>query len=214
MSSLTIATLALYGAAALAAVVGRFWAIAGYLGAVLVTDGLRWAQVLLLPSPPGVRAGWWLVAWWGDVGLYTASLLMLPAMAVVVFGYKRQGALFATGAAWLLLTTACASGYPNLRGPALLRIYDLVELGAVVTSLGCVVAWWRSGRVLDDEGRSPAHLAGLALIAGPSATITLPWIGGDVLQDWSFIVAANAVTVGIALVFLLWGIINRKQLWA
>jgi hypothetical protein len=78
-------TFALYAAAALAAVVSRSRPVAGYLGAVLAIDAVRWTQALLLPSPPELRAGWWLVAWWLEVGLYVGSMLALPAMAVALF---------------------------------------------------------------------------------------------------------------------------------
>jgi hypothetical protein len=108
--------------------------------------------------------------------------------------------------AWLTLWLLIAGSYPDLRGPALLRIYDFVELGAIVVVLACVGAWIRSGRVID-EHRSPAHLAGLALIAGPAATNLVAWFpGGDVLEEWRFVVGANAVAVGTSLVLLLWGL--------
>jgi hypothetical protein len=289
VTPLALATLALYAAAGLAAVVSRSRPVAAYLGAVLAIDGLRWCQALLLPSPPELRTGWWLVTWWLEVGLYTGSMLALPAMAWVLFRARpraRARALTtsarrcaprtegqsgaspappATASAlsttsrpahrlvvpcppdrqrwpepesffgkillgWLLLTAWIAGSYPALRGPALLRVYDWIELGAVVVALTCVGWWTRSGFRNGDQNGSfrrqakhfralrvaiksptPAHLAGLALIAGPAATNLVAWFpGGDVLASWRFVVAANAVAVAAALVLLLWGLTRAR----
>jgi hypothetical protein len=280
MTPLALATLALYAAAGLAAVVGRSRPVAAYLGAVLAIDAVRWAQALLLPSPPELRAGWWLAAWWAEVGLYIGSILVLPAMAVALFRHRQEsnknsrlefGAVELITAAWLLLTTWIAGSYPDLRGPALLRIYDLVELGAVAASLACAGMWFQrllsfSARVSTEEhdarrippplpglpggpyrratvGRraypggsspgsglaalprcvpslgpaaaespSPAHLAGLALIAGPAGSCVLPWLTTDtVLDGWPCIVAGNAVAVATCLVLLLWGLTGARR---
>lgn len=227
MTALAAATLALYAAAAVAAVVSCSRSpqagqrpLAVYLAAVLVIDGLRWCQALLLEPPAGPRVGWWLVAWWAEVGLYLASILALPAMAVAVFlawawEWIGSSRWLPIAYAWLLLTALIASSYPDLRGPALLRAYDLVELGAVVVALAAVGAWFRSG--LLEQAPSPAHLAALALIAGPAGSCCLPWLTRDTALDgWPYVVAGNAVAVAAALVLLLWGLTRarRRRRWA
>jgi hypothetical protein len=203
MTALALATIALYAGAAIAAVLNRYRAVALYLGAVLAIDGLRWCQALLLPHAPELRAGWWLLLWWFEVGPYLASILALPMMAIALFSKSKR--LRYIPLLWLFATIVIAGSYPHIRGQAIMRIYDTAELFAVTVSFFCIGLWVRSGRVLV-EGRSPEHLAGLALIAGPAGSILLPMIGGDTLKDWRFIVAGNAVAVGIALVLLLWGI--------
>jgi hypothetical protein len=267
MTLLAALTLALYAAAGLAALVSRSRPVAAYLGAVLAIDALRWCQALLLPAPPELRAGWWLVAWWAEVGLYTASMLALPAMAWYLLGHGRshdemvrvraparapaegigavcrssspyrghhrarprahgrppkaargQGCGRAGSSApwrligvWLLLTAGIAGSYPDLRGPALLRIYDLIELGAVVVSVAVALRWIAHQASRPDRP-SPAHLAGLALIAGPAGSCVLPWLTADtVLDGWPYLVAGNAVAVAACLVLLLWGLTRARR---
>lgn len=146
MTPLQLTTLALYAAAAGAAVAlarrdRRAWPVAAYLGATVVLDGCRWLRALLLPSAEGIRTGLDLWLRQAEVGLYLASILALPAMAVVLYLRRGYRELPIVAAAWVFLATWIAGSYPELRGAALLRIYDLVELGAVVAALGCAGSW-------------------------------------------------------------------------
>lgn len=210
MTALAFATIALYAVTAIAAVLNRSRAVVVYLVTVLVIDCLRWCKALLLPNTQELRSGWWLLLWWIEVGLYLASILALPTMAIALFlKLDRCRYMYIL---WLTATVVIAGSYPSLRGQAIMRIYDIIELFAVVLSLFCACSWVRSERVLT-EGRSAEHLAGLALISGPIGAVSLPLIGGDMLKDWRFLVAGNAVSVGIALVLLLCGA-TRKRSWA
>lgn len=276
MTPLQAATLALYAAAAIAAVAltrrdPRHRPVAWYLCAVVALDGGRWVRALLLEPSPGPRVGWDLVLRHAEVGLYLASILALPALAVVVFGHdagradsrarreriprdlravgpgawlqdprslggavvrgagaeqaaddRHRGAAARPGRyqgaaailiAWLGLWSYLIADYPALSGAGLMRIYELVEVGAVLFS-GLCFARWLSGPRLLKEGLSPAVACTLALISGPAATVAAPWLTrGTTLETWPGIVAANAVAVGIALVLQLhWLLRGRRRL--
>jgi len=233
MTPLAVTALALYAAAAVAAVAtcrkkaasspaqDSCRLVVAYLIAVVLLDGLRWLRALLLEPATGPRVGWDLVLRHAEVGLYLGSILALPAMAVALFSEPgRHGDRWVTpvvlGSVWLHTWIWIASSYPDLRGAALLRVYDLVEAGAVVVSLGCAGVWLR--RLIRGEAEcSPAHLAGLALIAGPTASCCVSWLSrATVLDGWPYIVAGNAVAVAAALVLLLHGLLRarRRSTWA
>lgn len=104
MTHLQAATMALYAAALIAAVAlarrdSSCRPVAWYLGAVVVLDCCRWGRALLmghlvskLPGAHMPREGLALVLRSAEVGLYLASILALPALAVVVFGHHGEKA--------------------------------------------------------------------------------------------------------------------------
>jgi hypothetical protein len=94
-----------------------------------------------------------------------------------------------------------------------MRVYQLVEVGAVLFSGLCFVRWLSGPRLLR-EGLSPAVACTLALMSGPAATVAAPYLTrGTTLEAWPGIVAANAVAVGIALVLQLhWLLRARRRL--
>lgn len=145
-----------------------------------------------------------------------------PNGAVGVFGYLHNGAISIVSQirrcrfgpvllAWLLLTSYLIADYPALSGAGLMRIYELVEVGAVVFS-GLCFARWLSGPRLLREGLSPAVACTLALISGPAATVAAPWlVRGTTLEAWPGIVAANGVAVAITLVLQLHGLLRARR---
>ena len=119
----------------------------------------------------------------------------------------------AIAGAWLLLTAWLIADYPALSGAGLMRVYHLVEVGAVLFSGLCLFRWLRSGQLLR-EGLSPAVACTLALMSGPVATVAAPYLTRrPTLEAWPGIVAANAVAVGITLVLQLhWLLRARRRL--
>jgi hypothetical protein len=143
-------------------------------------------------------------------------------------------------AAWVLLTAWLVADYPELSGAGLMRVYELVEVGAVLFSGLCFARWLSGGMGLvnrysssgsrssrqnsiTDEAStnrpfrgslSPAVACTLALMSGPAATVVAPWlVRGTTLEAWPGIVAANAVAVGITLVLQLhWLFRTRRRL--
>jgi hypothetical protein len=196
MTPIAALTLSLYLAAAASAVAlarrdRRHRPVAVYLTAVVALDGLRWLRALLLPPAQGIREGWELWLRHAEAGLYLASILALPVVAVVVL--RPMARRWPIAAAWLALWLVVVAGYPELRSGALLELYGAVE----VVSAGAVVAlWWPHRRE-----RSPTLRCLEALAAGALATALLPWLSrhSDALAGWGDVVATNALAVGVVL---------------
>jgi hypothetical protein len=98
-----------------------------------------------------------------------------------------------------------------------MRVYQLVEVGAVLFSGMCFARWLsrvtRRTNCLQERILSPAVTCTLALISGPAATVAAPWLTrGTTLEAWPGIVAANGVAVGIALVLQIGALTRRRRL--
>jgi hypothetical protein len=213
VTPLQLATMALYVASAGAAVAlarrdPGHRPVAAYLTAIVGLDGLRLARAAVLPASDGPRVGWELLVRHVECGAYLASILALPALAVVLFCRWRVGPLVAAGGAlWLWL---CGS-YPELRGAGLMRIYQAVELGGVVLCGGCLAEYLRSPRLLI-EGAPVPILSGLALIAGTGAVTLIPRLTGEsLLESWPAVVATNATMLGVVLVLQLRQLLSRAR---
>jgi len=242
MTVLHVSLLALSGVAGVAAVAAarrdsRVRPVAWYLWIVVVLDLLRLALSAAQPPTDDVRSGWGLAARHGEAGLYLASILALPALAVCVFSAPKYSRCNSNDSAktmstsgpnpvtmWLKITnyswwSVAAAGlglwlfvvvaYPELRGDDLLSLYYAVELGGLLVSLLYLRRW------LFDSGRpapSPAAGCAIALLAGSIATAALPWATGrTLLEVWSEVVAINACMTGAVLLQLLQVLIRRRS---
>lgn len=203
MTTLQLLGLALYVAAGVVAVVlarrdRRHRPVAWYLVTIVAIDLLQLGRAALLPEATGPREGWQLLLRHAECGLYLASILALPAMAWGLFMKGRPVSMLVPGLfiwGWLI------GGYPDLRGEALMRLYDFIELGSVVASAGFFITWLRSERPAE-ERRSTPVMSGLALLAGTMAVTAMPALGhGSVLESWPIVVAANAAVVAMVLAF-------------
>jgi len=229
-----LALLLLYGAGLIAAWAQRVRPIAWYLGAVIALDLGRLARAAVLPPATSVREGWELVGRSAEAGLYLASIFALPALAVCVFrpsaipstwpiliDEKRHAVSklrdnnrdIASGpgrkiaAAWLLLWLVVVLSYPELRGDDLMVLYDAVELGGLVVSLGCLWRWWLRG----DKPSAATSCTG-ALIAGSVATVALPWATGQTVREaWGEIVTINVAMAGVVLGLLVRPLLRKAR---
>ncbi len=207
MTPLHLATLALFVVTAAAAVTlakkdKRNRPVAWYLAAVVALELFRFGLRRLLPIPPpsGPLEGWARIVRHADLATYLGLIMVLPAMTMALFLRRRPWLI---GVLYVAICAVLISSYPTIRGDELMLIYTAIELAGVIASIGFFIMWLRSPRLLE-EGNSVPIMSGATLMAASLAAAVLPQMTGPkLLAQWQLVVAGNALTLALVLVFQL-----------